>query len=231
MCTHALECEYCQDHRGEAIMFKKLAKDRRRHCVAMRQEMDAMQTKMRAYVALQQKAAEQEKLIKDQAKQLAKLRARRQEDAEYVMRFEKQAQENVALTKRVKALKQEKRDVEQAQCILKQVVKEHKQTNALLLDKVKRLEFDAQVQALTEQVDKLRALNLHLSTTCVSREQELSKLQSAYLEVKHLVFDLKQQCDIFCYVFKTASVDKSTQEKLLAIMESIQVESTDLLRG
>ena len=256
MCDHALHCEYCQDHRGEALMFKKLAKHRRMHCVTLNRDMDdkntlictqkeELQVKDQCIAALEERVCEKDARVAQLEKELRNARAahkremqtlrnRRQEDAEYVKSFEAQQRENAALKTRVKQLKQEKGHVEQAQCVLKQSVKEHKTTIALLQDKARRAEvsaFDAQVEALTVQVDKLRALNLHLSTTCVTKEKQLVKLECAHREVRHLVFELKQQCDIFCYVFKMASTDTSVKRKLIDIMESINVEPAKILRA
>ena len=275
MCNHAMHCAHCEDHRGDALMFKKLAKDRRLHCIHMKEEMDAMQEKMRQMErALLEKDKEMEQRVrviqslKDKnvslKSKLDVLCVRREKDAEYVISRERAVEdldaENMALRERVKKLKREKCQVEEAQYLLKNVSREQrnaiellqtkiqtdqtivhhlegelsesrKQTNALLQQdngSLKRL--DVQVEALTQQINKLRALNLHLSTTCVNKDRQLIKSEEAFEEVRRLCFGLKHQCTIFARIFQLASKHQPTQKKLLAIMNELDIEPTQILQ-
>lgn len=157
-------------------------------------------------------------------KKLNSMRAMRKDDASTLLASMEEVDK---LRARLKRIKNEKRQVEEAQCLLKHVNREQRESNRLLMIRVKHLE--EQVSQLSAQVEKLRALNHRLSITCAVSNQEISKLGIAYERVIGACIHLDKQTSAFSSVFKCAIEDKEIQKRLLEIVDELQ--ATDLIQG
>jgi predicted RNase H-like nuclease (RuvC/YqgF family) len=82
-----------------------------------------------------------------------------------------------------------------------------------------------------DYVNKLKALNQHVTTKCAVMQRDNEQLFQAFEHVKRVCVSLEQQCQIFAEIYARATNDdEETREKLLGIMKDLNVKPALLLK-
>lgn len=79
-------------------------------------------------------------------------------------------------------------------------------------------------------VNKLKALNTHLTTKCAATQRDNEQLFEAFQNVKSICLSLEHQCHIFAEIYsRAANKNEHIRKVLLDIMEELDVKPAILL--
>lgn len=126
--------------------------------------------------------------------------------------------------KKYNAAKKNNRDLEKAHLELKARCKQ-------LENAKKTAALDVQVELLSSQLDKLRALNHHLTTKCAVEQRDAEKLHEAYQKVVHECGRQHARVQTFSLIFQILYENKETKPAVQKALTALRIDAKKFLEG